>query len=645
MGRKGKIGILVCFLIVVILSLYRNLGVPVIRFWPLILVDTLLRVPGDTILKLIKPGVPPIGYEMLSGILQIGTILLGWIAFGKFRVSLRGKPQKGIPAIPQEESPQARTKRIRKKRLTVAGWIALGLLIVNGRCGRGAVSILSFSCGVNGYPLHVTTGVSVREAAREEHKKIDAHRPPMLFLFEDSDQLQREEHLTKDLWRLTSQSGAMMTARSFDSSSSSKKDLKEWRKELMESTAQSGLPASAPRGFYKGGKERSVIGANLDLFLDKAGGGWWREQAGGFVVAVKKVMPEGVPIDGPRIRFSASIFHAEGLDSACLFLKALAGVDVVNTVGEAVRPAPAGPLVEFGEELGEVHVKIDHEHSLGEIVEEVARSQICAIDDQVERFVVRDLKNEEIEARVKQLFDARRAAPWPSYPDPTIMFFPVGSAQFVQEYLDDIDDEIIIYAIEVLEVVGVDAGRVELSRMLYSGRTKSGRKLPDRIQEDVADILMKAGETAALSSLKRLKHLDREHVEFWYQNPVNVVPTLGAVEIQDELLAMFRLPNPRVRPGKLLVRSLPEKVSRADAAAVERLALDVLNAFSISYWDEDAAATLKFSPDGRTARYSLELSHYWGPLAAGGSPYDVELVKVDGRWLVTRAWWGFGWIS
>lgn len=644
MGRKGKVEVLVWFLIVVALGLYRNLGVPVFRFWPLILIDTLLRIPGDNILKLIRPGWPVIAQEILCGLLQLGTALLVWRGFRILKPVRRGDPPVGAAALSQEESPQAQAKRIRKKRLTVAAWIAFVLLIVNGRCGRGAVYLISFCCGVHGYPVRVATEVSVHTEAGTGLKTTWTRRPPMLFFFENADELRRHADLTKDLWGLTAKPWTSMMAMRFDSTSSPK-ELEERGKELTDTSARKGLPASPQRGFYKGGNEPKVIGANFDLLLNKAGGGWWRERAGGFVVSVNTAVPEGGLLERSYPRLPATVIHAEDVEDACLFLRGLTGLEIVNMVGETGRAVAEGPLIEFAEELDEVHIQVGHEHSWGELVEEIATSRRFFVDDEDGRLVVRDIRKNEVGSRVKQLFEERRSATGWSSPDRSLGQFPRDSAAYVAAYLDDADDDIVRYAIRVFAVLGVEAVRSQLLDMLVTGTTKSGRTISDGTREDAADILMKAGERAALSYLKESKRLDREHVEYWYQDPVNVVPTLGAVDIQDELRALFKAQRPLVRPGKLHVRGLPGNIPRAEAAAVERLALDVLNAFSISYWDEDATATLKFSPDGLTAKYSVELSHYWGPLAAGGNSYLLDLVNIGGRWLVTRIWPGGFWIS
>jgi hypothetical protein len=58
MERRKDTVVLIGVIAVILLGLYRNFGVPILRFWPLILFDTILRIPGDIILKLVKPPLP-----------------------------------------------------------------------------------------------------------------------------------------------------------------------------------------------------------------------------------------------------------------------------------------------------------------------------------------------------------------------------------------------------------------------------------------------------------------------------------------------------------------------------------------------------------------------------------------------------------
>lgn len=647
MRRETKSAMLAIVLAILLLGLYRNYGASVLRFWPLILLDTLSRVAGDYVLRLFRPRWPAIGFEILIGVFQVETVLLLWRGLIRVRPFLRGKAQDGSSAEPPRIRPEQEL-RLRRKRLAVAGGIMFVLLIISGRCSHGAVGILDMFLGVYGYPHNVTTEVMVQAEIDKEPEAGKVQRPPMLFVFGESGALQRFESLTKDLWRITAEPRTSLLGFSFTGGGSSKeiyKELRESGREWLNKSVQSGSSASLHQGYYQGGNDRSVISDNLGLFLARAGGGWWRELAGGFVVAVKTAMPEGKPFDGPRSSLPASVLHAETLDSACDFVGGLMGIDVFNTAHMVRGPGPFGSFIESGEDSGGLHIPIGHEQSLIEILEAVALSQRSAVEEQDRRFVIQNIRDDEIKPRVTQLFEMRRSETGWRFPDRTLSQFPPGSATFVTAYLDDQDEEIIRYAVRVMEVVGIDPGLADLKRLLVSGKTRNDLVLSEVTRERIANTLMKAGEPAALSYLKNAKLLDRDHISFWLRDRVNIVPTVGAVDIQSELLAIFQNRPPMVRPGKLIVSNLPTGVSRADVKVVVRLALDTLNAFGDLYWDDDASAILTFSPDGRTARYSLEFSHDWGPLAAGATPYDVELVRVEDRWLIIRAWSGFGWIS
>jgi hypothetical protein len=75
-GLWGKTAALLGFLLV--LGLYRNFGVPVLRIWPLILIDMLLRMPGDWALKLLAPDIPDAWYEILRSLFQLALLLILW---------------------------------------------------------------------------------------------------------------------------------------------------------------------------------------------------------------------------------------------------------------------------------------------------------------------------------------------------------------------------------------------------------------------------------------------------------------------------------------------------------------------------------------------------------------------------------------
>ncbi|HSA96522.1 MAG TPA: hypothetical protein VLJ16_10740, partial [Acidobacteriota bacterium] len=94
MSGKRKTALLVGVLVAVFLGLYRNFGVPILRFWPLILIDTLTRFPGDRLIEILLLRIPESAYEFLRGLLQIPmVILLGWGAARSIGF-LRGKRRK-----------------------------------------------------------------------------------------------------------------------------------------------------------------------------------------------------------------------------------------------------------------------------------------------------------------------------------------------------------------------------------------------------------------------------------------------------------------------------------------------------------------------------------------------------------------------
>jgi len=167
MDRKGKVAVLVTILAVVVLGLYRNFGVPVLRFWPLILIDTILRIPGDIILRLINPRVSTIAFEILRGLTQFPMALLLGRGVGKFWNFLRSRPQEKYQTASLEGSPLVRAGGTGKKWLTLGVSVALGLLVFIPRVGRQLVELTSFLSSVYGHPLYVSTEVFMEGAGHE----------------------------------------------------------------------------------------------------------------------------------------------------------------------------------------------------------------------------------------------------------------------------------------------------------------------------------------------------------------------------------------------------------------------------------------------------------------------------------------------
>ncbi|MCJ7487850.1 MAG: hypothetical protein MUQ25_17025 [Candidatus Aminicenantes bacterium] len=121
--------------------------------------------------------------------------------------------------------------------------------------------------------------------------------------------------------------------------------------------------------------------------------------------------------------------------------------------------------------------------------------------------------------------------------------------------------------------------------------------------------------------------------------------TANAVAFQDKLLAGCRKKIPLLRPGRFRIGQLPPSVSSEEAKAVERRALDFLNSFSNIDWYYTADASLVFSRDGKSAIYKIALVSYDGPLAASGTGYVVEFVRIDAGWLITKISHSGQWIS
>jgi hypothetical protein len=268
-----------------------------------------------------------------------------------------------------------------------------------------------------------------------------------------------------------------------------------------------------------------------------------------------------------------------------------------------------------------------------------------AVDTDKDSGIRKDVEEGDIASRVNELMEKRRSTNSRAFPDSTLKLFPAHSADIVAGYLDDSNDSIIEYALAALKVVGLSPARTTLEDMMQTGQTKSGRKLSQALQRRIAEILARCGEPSAISHLEALGGFDRMDVSIWYDEQVNIEPTATEAGIQEGLIARFARYPRMVRPGRLQVKELPLSVSRIEAARVERIALEFMCAVSYLLWDDKATAKLTFSQDGKRARYSLELSHDWGPLAAGANEEYAILVKVSGRWVIVKCDSGYSWIS
>jgi len=160
LSKKAKTAILISVATVAFLGLYRNFGVPVFRFWPLILIDTLTRFPGDRLLLFFHLRIPEVAYEFLRGLLQIPMVLLFWRGAAKSISVLQSKRQNTSPPAAQIVLPRAEAWIMKKWKMLVASAL-LGSILLIPRCGRELVSLASDSTGVHPYPLYVVTEVSI----------------------------------------------------------------------------------------------------------------------------------------------------------------------------------------------------------------------------------------------------------------------------------------------------------------------------------------------------------------------------------------------------------------------------------------------------------------------------------------------------
>lgn len=118
-----------------------------------------------------------------------------------------------------------------------------------------------------------------------------------------------------------------------------------------------------------------------------------------------------------------------------------------------------------------------------------------------------------------------------------------------------------------------------------------------------------------------------------------------AVAFQNSLLSRQRIRMPLLRPGKVTFRNVIPQVTYEEIKAIERRALDFLNAFEDVSWEYRADANLVLSEDGERAAYRIGIYSYEGPLAAMGTDYAVKFVKVGCAWIVTAFGSTGSWMS
>jgi hypothetical protein len=117
------------------------------------------------------------------------------------------------------------------------------------------------------------------------------------------------------------------------------------------------------------------------------------------------------------------------------------------------------------------------------------------------------------------------------------------------------------------------------------------------------------------------------------------MPELSAINIQEWMLIPSHIKRPVLVPGGMHIKQLPPGLSENDAHAAELLALKLINSRLeqlFGHWD--AFGWLFLDPDGKRARYCIEIEYYhWGPLAAAGQYWCVELHRVGGQWMITAS--------
>jgi len=629
-------------IITTILWSNRTWGVLLVRIWLLILPDMILRLPAEALLRLSGIRLPREFFGLLVFLGQAGAMFVSLKIYLRLKTAWHRPPQpiQTSPPAPQHGSELSGGTRW-KKRIPRFAVVLLGFLIVNSRCGSGAASMFSFFTGSPAYSLPVTTEVSIESPIVNTDKSPAIRRPQMLLLLGDLKVPPDLESEFTSIWKLVASPGSRSF--SIDDSMSPRELAKELARIDPDPKSKTPSPEPAtrrPRVFI-GGPELASVGANIEILLEKAGGGWWQERAGGYLISLDATLSRESVFNGLQASFPRFLFLAENVDDAFRFVEQLTNVPIVNTAATRSNSIE----VNFPDDRPGLMARSDNKVTSAGLMEQIAFSASLISEVAGGRIILRDVGKDDIASRVTKLIDERRSARSHSYPDSTLKLFPAGSAEFIARYLDDSDESIIEYALSALKVVGLNQAKPALLKIMQRGRTESGLKVSESLRRNVAGILVRCGEASALGHLEALGRIDRMDVSIWYDERVNIEPSLGEALIQDKLTARLAKYPPMVRPGRLRIKDLPAGVSRQDAALVERLALRFMNAVSYMLWDEKATARLTFSPDGQSARYSLELSHYWGPLAAGANEEYAILVKVGDRWLVVESDSGYSWIS
>lgn len=178
MSRKGRTVILASILAAVLLGLYRNLVTPLCRFWPLILVDTLTRFPGDRIIELLHLRVPSVIYELIRGLLQIPMIsLFAWGGEKLWQFPRNGRKITGAEPAPKAFRPLS-LGWFGKNRVPFIVLALLASFLAIPRCGRQLTDLASFLTGIHPYSLIVQTRVYVEGP---EHTLTAEYSFPSMF--------------------------------------------------------------------------------------------------------------------------------------------------------------------------------------------------------------------------------------------------------------------------------------------------------------------------------------------------------------------------------------------------------------------------------------------------------------------------------
>jgi hypothetical protein len=640
MGRiweKGK-GLIITVLLVALLyfSSYS------LRFWPVILLDMFLRLPGDILLKLVQPPVSSTAFEILRRLFQLGTALLVWgilIKLGLVYSEANAQPKPEKETLGGTKKPSQSHTLQAKHQTNLKAWIIILfiLIILNSRGGFGIAGIVNLVTGVIPYSLQPETLFTVENPGKE--KELPA-RPALFFLFEDEKDFDKQTNRARPVWEAITTSG--LWSLKFDygrepEPGAMSRDFKSFWDKMDKYMDK-----------YEGGYERQAISSNIDTFINGTESGWKKEFEAGYLIYIGSLSPGKIAFEGYKAIFPSVLMAADNLEKACQFLQELTGVIITIE-----KNAISGRLQD------QIRKEFIFEHrgnsTLLELVENIAIVYQLKAEFKEGVINLRPLREEEIEPRVKELMNelpSVRSEWYSSQEKPT--FFPEGGAESIINFLESLNSEevkdpsVIGRALEALWLTDIRPVQDKLDQMLVNGQTASGCKLSASEIEKLAGLLVRSGDRAALEFYMKNYKLKRQTIWDWYSLDMATEPGSEAVEIQNFLFKKFRNPCPLVRSSfadRIRFGCYQEGLDFLEFWQAEKLALDFLNNFCDWTWDERAEATLTVSPDGQQVSYDLEMFYYRGPLAAGGSSYSVHLIKARGGWLIKRVSAGPNWIS